>query len=102
LRYIICHANTERERERERELLVYGALKLLIANSVWGLKLLSALLWSREELAPATCVWGLKLLSALLWCREELAPGAWTFTARDYLDVFKDKGISCVVRSLLA
>jgi hypothetical protein len=61
------------------------------ATSVWCLKLLRA-----------TSVWVLKLLSASIWCREELAPGVWTFTARDYLDVFKDKGISCVVRSLLA
>ena len=30
--------------------------------------------------------------------REKIAPGVYTFTAKDYIDVFKDKGISCVVR----
>jgi len=30
--------------------------------------------------------------------RERMAPGVFTFTAKDYVDVFKDKGVSCVVR----
>jgi len=30
--------------------------------------------------------------------RERIAPGVFTFTPKDYVDVFKDKGVSCVVR----
>lgn len=30
--------------------------------------------------------------------RERIAPGVFTFTAKDYVEVFKDKGVSCVVR----
>ena len=30
--------------------------------------------------------------------REPIAPGVYTFTTGDYLDTFKDKGVSAVVR----
>ncbi len=30
--------------------------------------------------------------------RQRIAPGVFTFTAKDYVEVFKDKGVSCVVR----